>query len=137
MRRTNSLIGLKTKRSAKKKGAMQIKIKDIVPDGDWMDVDEGKLVYERILPVLKTGESVELSFEGGTLVLTAFLNGAIGQLYAEFDRGFIRSHVTFSNALPEFDLEGKFYRVEVNSINYYAMRDKERCNSIVDKALES
>ena len=116
---------------------MQIKIKDIVPDGDWMDVDEGKLVYERILPMLKNGEPVELSFEGGTLVLTAFLNGAIGQLYAEFDREFIRSHVTFSNALPEFDLEGKFNRVEVNSINYYAMRDKKRCNSIVNKALES
>lgn len=114
-----------------------IAIKDILPDTDWMETEEGNAVYEKIFPIIQGGETVELSFEGGTLVLTPFLNGAIGQLYRTFTREYVRSHLRLSNAAPAFDIDDKWQRVEVNSINYYKSRDMLEYDNIVEKEIES
>ena len=52
-------------------------IKDILPDTDWMETEEGDVVFKKIVPLIKAGEDVDLSFEGGTLVLTPFLDSYI------------------------------------------------------------
>ena len=56
-------------------------IKDVVGSANWIQVADGTKVYEQILPALKDGKNVELSFSGRTFVITAFLNAAIGKLY--------------------------------------------------------
>ena len=112
-------------------------IKEILPDTDWMETEEGNVVYETILPLIEKGEDVDLSFEGGTLVLTPFLNGAVGQLYRHFPREYIRAHLHLSNADPAFDIEDKWQRVEVNSINYYKARNMLEYDAIVEKEIES
>lgn len=114
-----------------------IAIKNILPDTDWMETEEGNAVYEKILPLIESGEDVNLSFEGGTLVLTPFLNGAVGQLYRFFPREYIRTHLHLSNADPIFDIEDKWQRVEVNSINYYKSRNMLEYDAIVAKEIES
>ena len=114
-----------------------ITIKNILPDTDWMETEEGNVVYEKILPLIEGGEIVDLSFEGGTLVLTPFLNGAIGQLYRHFTREYIRAHLRLSNAAPAFDIEDKWQRVEVNSINYYKSRNMLEYDAVVEKEIES
>lgn len=112
-------------------------IKDILPDTDWMETEEGDVVFKKIVPLIKAGEDVDLSFEGGTLVLTPFLNGAIGQLYRYFKREYVRAHLSLSNAKPEFEIEDKWQRVEINAINYYTSRKMLEYDAIVEKEMES
>ena len=112
-------------------------IKDILPDTDWMETEEGNVVFEKIAPLIKAGEVVDLSFEGGTLVLTPFLNGAIGQLYRSLKREYVRAHLRLINAKPEFDIEDKWQRVEINAINYYTSRNMLEYDAIVEKEMES
>ena len=114
-----------------------VAIKDILPDTDWMETEEGNVVFEKILPLIQGGAVVDLSFEGGTLVLTPFLNGAIGQLYRHFPREYVRSHLRLSNADPAFDIDDKWQRVEVNSISYYTSRNMLEYDAIVEKEIGS
>lgn len=114
-----------------------VAIKDILPDTDWMETEEGDVVFKKIVPLIKAGEDVDLSFEGGTLVLTPFLNGAIGQLYRYFKREYVRAHLRLSNAKPEFEMADKWQRVEVNAINYYSSRNMLEYDAIVEKEMES
>jgi MoaA/NifB/PqqE/SkfB family radical SAM enzyme len=58
-----------------------IRIADLVGGPRAVDAADGEKVFEKILPVIKDGRKVRLSFEGITMVITAFLNAAIGKLY--------------------------------------------------------
>ena len=55
--------------------------------------EDGDRVCERILPVLREGGRVILSFEGMDLVIPAFLSSAIGQLYGELPEAQVDSLV--------------------------------------------
>ena len=63
-------------------------------------VSDGDRVREQIVPALRTGRQVTLSFRGIELVVPAFLSAAIGQLYKEFPEPQVDSLV-FMRDLPE------------------------------------
>src|SRR5436305_11576577 len=54
---------------------------------------DGSAVHEQIANAFRKGDDVVLSFAGLEDVTSAFLNGAIGQLYGEFDEDVIRTHL--------------------------------------------
>jgi hypothetical protein len=57
---------------------MRVKVHDLV--GPHATTSErGDLVYEVIEPVIRSGESVELNFEGVEQVTSPFLNAAVGR----------------------------------------------------------
>lgn len=65
---------------------------------------DGQKVYERLASALKEGRSVFLSFHNVSILTSAFLNAAIGQLYGEFSEEQIRSLLTVQDMQPD-DLE--------------------------------
>ena len=44
---------------------------------------DGEMVFKEIYPLLKAGTPVQLSFGGIRMVITAFLNAAVGKLYRD------------------------------------------------------
>lgn len=63
---------------------MALVIKDIIKGDTAVSTDDGDLVYQEIVAILKLGNPVELDFSGINIMTTAFLNAAIGQLYSAF-----------------------------------------------------
>jgi hypothetical protein len=59
-------------------------VADIIEDTRCIATDDGEKVFLKVREHLRNGDDVELSFEGVTLVISAFLNVAIGRLYGEF-----------------------------------------------------
>lgn len=97
---------------------MKLNIIEIVNDADWIDIDQGQLVFDRIFQILQEGDSVELSFAGHDMMLTVFLNAAVGQLYnGKLDRTLVQEKLTFVD-ITEDDRE-KVQRVISNAVRYY------------------
>lgn len=61
---------------------------------------EGTRLRDQLLPLLTSGEMVELDFGGVELASSTFFNASIGQAFAQFGEAFVRDHVTYSNTKP-------------------------------------
>ena len=68
-------------------------VKNIIDSDLAVSSDDGKKVYQAIVEALHTEAIVELDFQGITIVITAFLNMAIGKLYQDFDSDFLNAHL--------------------------------------------
>jgi hypothetical protein len=66
-----------------------------------VEADDGQKVYDQIQKALEKGKKVKLSFQNVEMLTSAFLNTAIGQLYRDFDEGFIKAHLTVEQLAPE------------------------------------
>jgi len=66
----------------------------IVGGGLCVSSEDGQKVHDKIIPLLREGRKVALSFEGVETVISAFLNAAVGQLYGEFPEDRIRELLT-------------------------------------------
>ena len=53
--------------------------------------EDGKKVYSRLTSAIKQNRSVSLSFRNVSMLTSAFLNTAVGQLYGEFNEKQIRA----------------------------------------------
>lgn len=67
-----------------------VRIFDIVGGPLCVSADDGQRVHDKIVPLLRDGKKVVLSFEQVETLISAFLNAAIGQLYGEFPEERIR-----------------------------------------------
>jgi hypothetical protein len=61
---------------------MTLIVKDIISVDIAVSSDNGSLVYQKIVESIDSGKEVYLDFSGITMMTTAFLNAAIGQLYS-------------------------------------------------------
>ena len=103
-----------------------VRIFDIVGGPLCVSAEDGERVHSKIVPLLRDGQKVVLSFEQVETLISAFLNAAIGQLYGEFPEDRIRELVSVSY-LDDEDL-AMLKRVVDNAKRYFA--DKP----VVDKA---
>jgi hypothetical protein len=99
-----------------------VRVFDIVGGPLCTSSDDGQLVHDRIAPLLREGKRVALSFAQIDTVISAFLNGAIGQLYGEFKEEQIRDRLAVRDMAPE-DL-ALLKRVVENAKAYF--RDPKR-----------
>ncbi len=60
-----------------------VSVYDVVGGSLCVSADDGRRLHDKILPLLRQGTLVVLSFERVELMISAFLNAAIGQLYGE------------------------------------------------------
>ena len=81
---------------------IQIRVLDIIGRPLAVDTADGQRVHDKIAPLLRADTKVLLSFDGINMVITAFLNAAIGQLYGEFDYAKVDSLVEVQNLRPVF-----------------------------------
>ena len=68
-------------------------VKNIIGSDLAVSSDDGKKVYQAIIEALRREAIVELDFQGITVVITAFLNMAIGKLYQDFNGDFLNHHL--------------------------------------------
>lgn len=95
-----------------------IKVSDIIGSSLCISAEDGQKVFGKILPVLKDGQSIVLSFENVEVLISLFLNVAIGQLYGVFSPEQIKAQVAVEG-LAEDDVE-LLKRVIENAKKYYA-----------------
>ena len=79
-----------------------IRVADLVGGPRAVDAADGEKVFEKILPVIQGGRKVQLSFDGISMVITAFLNTAIGKLYGVLPEEQVDEMIEVRNLLPAF-----------------------------------
>ncbi|MDR1268905.1 MAG: STAS-like domain-containing protein [Planctomycetaceae bacterium] len=105
-----------------------IKTIDTVGDVFCVCTDDGQKLYDIIYPSLKNGDKVELSFEGIDLIIPAFLNTAIGQLYGVLPTNVVDNQLKITN-LYDIDDQKMLEYVVDNAKRYFSNRE------IFDKVL--
>ena len=94
-----------------------VRIFDIVGGPLCVSADDGQRVHDKIVPLLRDGQKVVLSFEQVETLISAFLNAAIGQLYGEFPEERIRELVSVRD-MDEED-QAVLKRVVDNAKTYF------------------
>lgn len=61
-----------------------INVHNIIQRDIAVSAEEGNKIYQRIIELFSQHETIILDFKGITLLTTAFLNAAIGQLYKTY-----------------------------------------------------
>lgn len=95
-----------------------IKVADLIGSPLCISADDGQKVFEKVESLLRSGKKVMISFDSVTMLISLFLNVAIGQLYGTFSEEEIRSMVKVEG-LSSDDLE-LLKRVVDNAKRYYA-----------------
>ena len=94
-----------------------IKVVDLIGSQLCISAEDGQKVFEKVLPLLKSGKSLTISFDHVSMVISLFLNVAIGQLYGSFNEDQVRSLVKVEG-LSGDDME-LLKRVVDNAKKYY------------------
>lgn len=77
---------------------IKVDIYAIIGTESCISTDDGNKIYEKIKDILKSGNKVEISFDKITLIITAFLNAAVGQLYnGDFEYELLKSNLKATN----------------------------------------
>lgn len=94
-----------------------VRVFDIVGGPLCVSADDGQRVHDKIVPLMRNGQKVVLSFEQVETLISAFLNAAIGQLYGEFSEERIRELVSVRD-MDEED-QAVLKRVVDNAKTYF------------------
>ena len=65
-----------------------------------MDGQDGQGLHDQIVEALRGRRRVILDFSGVNVLLSAFLNPAVGALYREFEPDYLQKQLTFENYSP-------------------------------------
>ena len=79
----------------------QVKIIDIIHRDTAVSSDDGEIVYNLIVTCLQKNCVAELDFSGITILTTAFLNSAIGQLYNTYKSDQLNNTLRLKNVADE------------------------------------
>lgn len=97
---------------------ISVRVADIIGSPVCISAEDGQKVFEKIVPLLKEGKKITLSFERVDILISLFLNVAIGQLYDTFSEEDIRALVKVAG-LDDDDIE-MLRRVVENAKRYYS-----------------
>jgi hypothetical protein len=108
-----------------------IRVLDLIGRPLAVDTADGQRLHDKIAPLLREGRKVVLSFDGINMVITAFLNAAVGQLYGEFPLETVDSLVEVRNLLPVF--QATFEKSCELSKAYF--RDPDRLKKAIEEVM--
>lgn len=112
--------------------SVTIKIKDIINTTYCVDASDGEKIFVLLKKTLGEKKNVILSFDGIELVITAFLNTAVGKLFGDFDEHFILLHLSTSNMTDDF--QPVWDKVIDGAPKYYA--NKEAFDKNISEIIE-
>lgn len=95
-----------------------IKVADLIGSPLCISAEDGQKVFDKVESLLKSGKQVTISFDRVNMLISLFLNVAIGQLYGSFSDDEVRSLVQVEGMAGD-DLE-LLKRVVDNAKKYYA-----------------
>ena len=111
--------------------SIAIKVLEVVGSKLCVASSDGQKVHDQIAAALNAGKQVQLSFSNVESLTSAFLNAAIGQLYAEFSEQKIRATLSVSDMTPD-DVE-LLKRVVEAAKQYF--KNPNRVKKIVEETL--
>ncbi|OQY12224.1 MAG: hypothetical protein B6I31_03550 [Desulfobacteraceae bacterium 4572_19] len=97
---------------------IKIKVADLIGSPLCISAEDGQKVFGKVEQLVKAGKEVTISFENVTMLISLFLNVAIGQLYGFFSEEAIRIQLKVEGLLSD-DME-LLKRVVDNAKKYYA-----------------
>lgn len=113
---------------------LKIKISDLVGE-HCVTSEDGRKVYEQIVPRLQSNEEVCLDFDGVSVFASPFFNFAIGQLLKDFSPDKLNSLVSVDNLTS--DGTSVWKRVVQNAKEYYRNpKAKKAFDSTIEKEAE-
>lgn len=65
--------------------------------------DDGSIIYNLILPLLRQGKNISVSFDGIDSVTSSFVNSAFLVLLDHFDFDFIKTHISFVHSTKQIN----------------------------------
>ena len=93
---------------------------------------DGQKLYDRLVAALEQGRSVSLSFLNVSTLTSAFLNAAVGQLYAKLDEANIRELLRVQDIEPD---DAALLKRVVDTAKLY-FEDPERFRNLMQEILE-
>lgn len=109
-----------------------ISVHEVVGTRFCVATDDGEKVYHRLASVLMQNQRVSLSFRNVSLLTSAFLNAAVGNLYGKFDEEKIRSSLDTEEMTRD---DAELLELVVDTAKKY-FEDPERAERIAQRALE-
>ncbi|MEX1191908.1 MAG: STAS-like domain-containing protein [Brumimicrobium sp.] len=99
-------------------------VKDIINSELAVSTEKGDLVFNELNSKLENNEQVIIDFKGVDLIITAFLNAAIGKLYSKnkYTADFLNDHIKLENIQKE-DIS-LFKDVIIRAKEYFENKDK-------------
>jgi hypothetical protein len=97
---------------------IKIKVADLIGRPLCVSAEDGQKVFNKVKQLVQEGKQVTISFENATLLISLFLNVAIGQLYGSFSEESIRAQLKVEG-LSSDDME-LLKRVVDNAKKYYS-----------------
>ncbi len=99
-----------------------VQVFDIIGGPLCVSAGDGQRLHDKIAPLLKAGTPVILSFERVDILISAFLNAAVGQLYGELPEDRIRELLSVRDlAADDLDMVS---RVVDNAKLYFSKPDE-------------
>ena len=102
-------------------GQIKIKVADFIGSHVCISTEDGQKVFSKVEQFVKDGKQVTISFENVSMLISLFLNVAIGQLYGSFKEDTIRAQLRVEG-LSSDDLE-LLKRVVDNAKKYYSNKE--------------
>jgi len=78
-----------------------IEVFDEVGGSAAISVDDGNTIFKKIDHAINHNVHIVLSFQNIELIITAFLNAAIGQLYSKYTSEDLTEYLEITNVKPE------------------------------------
>lgn len=97
---------------------IKIKVADLIGSRLCISAEDGQKVYGKIEQLIRDGKKITISFENVTMLISLFLNVAIGQLYGSFSEEDLRNQLRVEGLSPD-DME-LLKRVVDNAKKYYS-----------------
>lgn len=79
----------------------EIKVAEILNSRYAVSTEDGARIYELVSNSFTKKTDVEIDFENVELIVSTFLNAAIGQLYGVYTTEYIQQHLAISNMSNE------------------------------------
>ncbi len=95
-----------------------IKVADLIGSPLCISAEDGQKVFDKVEALFKDGRMVIISFDRVSMLISLFLNVAIGQMYGSFSEDEIRAKLQV-DGLSGDDME-LLKRVVDNAKKYYA-----------------
>ncbi len=100
---------------------IKIKVTDLIGSPLCISAEDGQKIFGKVEKLLKEGKLVTISFENVTMLISLFLNVAIGQLYGSFSEDSVRSQLKVEG-LSSDDMELLKHVVD-NAKKYYSNKE--------------
>lgn len=109
----------------------RIQVSKLIGSASALTVEQGNILYNEIIRLLKKNEKVNIDFSGIESIITPFLNASIGKLYESYTSEKIKNCLKITNQ-PE-GTNRKFNMVIRNAKQFYS--NKDAYVDIVEKVL--